>query len=234
MNATREEQYLREYSILKNQGKPFFPYAVAKDGAMACIVLVVIIAAWRSSSGPSSAPRPTRRRPPTRRGPSGTSSSSSSCCAWSSRRSWCSWPRSASPRSASSCCSCCRSSTAAPSATRCERPIATLGRHHHDRRDGLPHDPRRARRLAHRDRAHDGAPVRGGQGGHGLLRLPRLPQVRRERQHARPEPHRDRRRLGPDAIARTLVNPTSPMPSYQSLQGRTRRSSTSWWSTSRR
>src|ERR671925_2326050 len=43
MDARQKEQYLREYSILKNQGKPFFPYAVAKDGAMACIVLVVII-----------------------------------------------------------------------------------------------------------------------------------------------------------------------------------------------
>jgi quinol---cytochrome c reductase cytochrome c subunit, bacillus type len=43
MNAREKEQYLREYSILKNQGKPFFPYAVAKDGGMACIVLVVII-----------------------------------------------------------------------------------------------------------------------------------------------------------------------------------------------
>jgi mono/diheme cytochrome c family protein len=43
MNAREKEQYLREYSILKNQGKPFFPYAVAKDGAMACVVLVVII-----------------------------------------------------------------------------------------------------------------------------------------------------------------------------------------------
>src|SRR5215204_4905441 len=44
MDARQKEQYLREYSILKNQGKPFFPYAVAKDGAMACIVMVVIIA----------------------------------------------------------------------------------------------------------------------------------------------------------------------------------------------
>ncbi|HKF79205.1 MAG TPA: c-type cytochrome [Thermoleophilaceae bacterium] len=43
MNAREKEQYLREYSILKNQGKPFFPYAVAKDGAMACITLGVII-----------------------------------------------------------------------------------------------------------------------------------------------------------------------------------------------
>jgi ubiquinol-cytochrome c reductase cytochrome b subunit/menaquinol-cytochrome c reductase cytochrome b/c subunit len=43
MDARQKEQYLREYSILKNQGKPFFPYAVFKDGVMACIVLGVII-----------------------------------------------------------------------------------------------------------------------------------------------------------------------------------------------
>jgi menaquinol-cytochrome c reductase cytochrome b/c subunit len=43
VNAQEKEQYLREYSVLKNQGKPFFPYAVAKDGAMAAITLGVII-----------------------------------------------------------------------------------------------------------------------------------------------------------------------------------------------
>jgi ubiquinol-cytochrome c reductase cytochrome b subunit/menaquinol-cytochrome c reductase cytochrome b/c subunit len=43
MNQAEKEVYLREYSILKNQGKPFFPYAVAKDGSMAAIVMVVII-----------------------------------------------------------------------------------------------------------------------------------------------------------------------------------------------
>jgi menaquinol-cytochrome c reductase cytochrome b/c subunit len=43
VNAREKEQYLREYSILKSQGKPFFPYAVAKDGAMAAITLGVII-----------------------------------------------------------------------------------------------------------------------------------------------------------------------------------------------
>jgi ubiquinol-cytochrome c reductase cytochrome b subunit/menaquinol-cytochrome c reductase cytochrome b/c subunit len=43
VNRREKEEYLREYSILKAQGKPFFPYAVAKDGAMACIVLLVII-----------------------------------------------------------------------------------------------------------------------------------------------------------------------------------------------
>ncbi len=43
MNKQQKEEYLREYGILKAQGKPFFPYAVAKDGAMACIVMAVII-----------------------------------------------------------------------------------------------------------------------------------------------------------------------------------------------
>ena len=44
MNARDKEQYLREYQILKSQGKPFFPYAVLKDSVMAAIVLAVIIA----------------------------------------------------------------------------------------------------------------------------------------------------------------------------------------------
>jgi len=44
MNQAEKEQYLREYSVLKSAGKPFFPYAVAKDGAMACVVMAVIIA----------------------------------------------------------------------------------------------------------------------------------------------------------------------------------------------
>jgi quinol---cytochrome c reductase cytochrome c subunit, bacillus type len=43
VDVREKEQYLREYSILKNQGKPFFPYAIAKDGAMACVTLAVII-----------------------------------------------------------------------------------------------------------------------------------------------------------------------------------------------
>jgi len=43
VDAREKEQYLREYSILKSQGKPFFPYAIAKDGAMACVTLAVII-----------------------------------------------------------------------------------------------------------------------------------------------------------------------------------------------
>ena len=43
MNQREKEEYLREYAILKSEGKPFFPYAVAKDAAMACVVMAVII-----------------------------------------------------------------------------------------------------------------------------------------------------------------------------------------------
>jgi menaquinol-cytochrome c reductase cytochrome b/c subunit len=42
VNAREREQYLREYSVLKNQGKPFL-YSMAKDSVMACITLAVII-----------------------------------------------------------------------------------------------------------------------------------------------------------------------------------------------
>jgi len=43
MNRAEKEQYLREYALLKAKGKPFFPYAVAKDSIMACIVMLAII-----------------------------------------------------------------------------------------------------------------------------------------------------------------------------------------------
>jgi ubiquinol-cytochrome c reductase cytochrome b subunit/menaquinol-cytochrome c reductase cytochrome b/c subunit len=43
VNQREKEAYLRDYGILKAKGKPFFPYAVAKDGVMACVVMAVII-----------------------------------------------------------------------------------------------------------------------------------------------------------------------------------------------
>src|SRR6201991_4161385 len=43
MNQAEKEQYLREYSQLKNEGEPFFPYTITHDGTMAVIVMVVII-----------------------------------------------------------------------------------------------------------------------------------------------------------------------------------------------
>ncbi len=43
MNQREKEEYLREYSVLKSEGKPFFPYAVGKDALMACVVMACII-----------------------------------------------------------------------------------------------------------------------------------------------------------------------------------------------
>ena len=43
MNQREKEQYLREYSILKSKGESFFPYTVYKDGVMSMVVLAVII-----------------------------------------------------------------------------------------------------------------------------------------------------------------------------------------------
>src|SRR5256714_8654647 len=62
MNQAQKEAYLREYSIMKNEGKPFFPYAVAKDGTMAAIVLAVIIflaLMFGAELGPKEDPTPT-------------------------------------------------------------------------------------------------------------------------------------------------------------------------------
>jgi menaquinol-cytochrome c reductase cytochrome b/c subunit len=42
VNQAEKERYLREYEVLKKKGKPFFPYAVAKDAAMMLIVFCVI------------------------------------------------------------------------------------------------------------------------------------------------------------------------------------------------
>jgi menaquinol-cytochrome c reductase cytochrome b/c subunit len=43
MDAAQKESYLREYEVLKKKGKPFFPYAVMKDSAMAAIVVGMIM-----------------------------------------------------------------------------------------------------------------------------------------------------------------------------------------------
>jgi menaquinol-cytochrome c reductase cytochrome b/c subunit len=43
LKAAEKELYLREYEVLKKKGKPFFPYAVLKDTAMAFVVVVVVV-----------------------------------------------------------------------------------------------------------------------------------------------------------------------------------------------
>ncbi len=42
MNRAEKEAYLRDYEVLKKEGKPFFPYAVMKDATMALVVVCVI------------------------------------------------------------------------------------------------------------------------------------------------------------------------------------------------
>jgi menaquinol-cytochrome c reductase cytochrome b/c subunit len=44
MRAFEKEAYLTQYELLKKKGKPFFPYAILKDSAMALIVVLVIVA----------------------------------------------------------------------------------------------------------------------------------------------------------------------------------------------
>ncbi|MEV4420088.1 c-type cytochrome [Patulibacter sp. NPDC049589] len=43
MNQREKEEYLREYAVLKSQGKPFFPYIIVKDGVMMIVVIGVIM-----------------------------------------------------------------------------------------------------------------------------------------------------------------------------------------------
>ena len=66
MNKVEKEAYLREYSVLKAQGKPFFPYAVAKDSVMACVVMLAIILlslALGAELGPKADPTTTTYTP---------------------------------------------------------------------------------------------------------------------------------------------------------------------------
>jgi menaquinol-cytochrome c reductase cytochrome b/c subunit len=66
VNKAQKEQYLRDYSIMKSQGKPFFPYAVAKDSTMAVVVMVVIIVmslALGAELGPKADPTTTTYTP---------------------------------------------------------------------------------------------------------------------------------------------------------------------------
>ena len=44
MNKQEKEQYLREYNLIKQEtGHPFFPYTIYKDGVIACVVLGIIV-----------------------------------------------------------------------------------------------------------------------------------------------------------------------------------------------
>jgi quinol---cytochrome c reductase cytochrome c subunit, bacillus type len=62
MKAADKQAYLEEYELLKKKGKPFFPYAVLKDTAMALLVVGVIIAmsiVFGAEQGPKADPTST-------------------------------------------------------------------------------------------------------------------------------------------------------------------------------
>jgi len=66
VNAREKEQYLREYHVFKAQGKRFCPYTVFKGGTMATLTLVVIIAAaivFGAELGPKADPTTTTYTP---------------------------------------------------------------------------------------------------------------------------------------------------------------------------
>jgi ubiquinol-cytochrome c reductase cytochrome b subunit/menaquinol-cytochrome c reductase cytochrome b/c subunit len=66
MNAREKEKYLREYHVLKSQGKPFFPYAVAKDSFMMVFVMFIIVlmaALFGAELGPKADPTTTTYTP---------------------------------------------------------------------------------------------------------------------------------------------------------------------------
>ena len=196
MNAREREQYLREYSILKNQGKPFFPYAIAKDSLMACVTLAVIILMailFGAELGPKADPTTTTYTP---------------------RPEWYFFflfellrvvkpPELVFLATIGIPTICLVLLLLLPFYDRgpernpLRRPIATTA--------GIATIAAMAYLTVlgaiagspTRDRARHGAAVRGGQGDHRLLGLPRLPQDRRERQHARAQPDRDRRAARP-------------------------------------
>ena len=215
MDAREKEQYLREYSILKNQGKPFFPYAIAKDGAMACVTLGMIIAMsilfgaeLRAEGGPDDhdlrhAPRvvlllPVRaaaggeaagaRVPRDRRHPHDLPGPASGASVHRPQ----------------------------PGAQPAAAPDRHDGRDRHDR--GAWHltilgpPPARPRRSTSRPRRAETRP-----GGDGLVGLLGCHKVGENGNTLGPNLSDVGDRLGMAAIARTLVNP-APMPAYGTLQ----------------
>ena len=188
----RSRHTCEEYELLKKKGKPFFPYAVLKDSAMALIVVGVIIAMsliLGAEQGPKADPTTTTYVP---------------------RPEWYFFflfevlrvikPPELVPIATIGIPTVCmvlllllpvlRPRAGAPSRP---PPDRDHRRPADDHRDGLPDLPRRDRRLADRDRHEGGAAIRGGQGGRRRVRLPRLPQARRERQQragAGTDPHR--------------------------------------------
>ena len=218
MNQREKELYLREYSLLKAQGKPFFPYAVAKDSLMACVVLLSIIVMslmFGAELGPKADPTTTTYVP---------------------RPEWYFFflfevlrvikPAILTPLATIGVPTICmillillpfidRSPERRPE----RRPIATIAGIFTICRDGLPHLPRRGGRLAERDR------VRGRRSStrraSSSSRSPAASPATRSATTATTGPGPDLTdiadKLPKAAILRTLENPTAPMPSFAGM-----------------
>ena len=233
MNTREKEAYLREYSILKAQGKPFFPYAVAKDSLMAVVVMISIIGmslVLGAELGPKVDPTTTTYTP---------------------RPEWYFFflfevlrvlkPPSLTPLAVDRRADDLHD-PAVPAAVLRPRPRAAArapadrdGRRVlHDRRDGLPHVRGRERRLAEPDR-HGGARERRRRSapttcasGSRASRWSRSRAAWRATRSAHnggtlgPDLSEIGDRLARQAIARTLVNPTAPMPAYTDLSTKKR------------
>ena len=208
MDAREKEQYLREYSILKNQGKPFFPYAIAKDGAMACVTLGVIITmsiVFGAELRPKADPTTTTHTP---------------------RPEWYFFFLFELLRVVKPPALVFLATVGIP--TIClvlllvlpvhrprpgAQPAAAPDRHdggdRHHRGHGLPDDPRGHRRLAHGDRPAGPARAETRTGGDGLVGLLGCHKVGENGNTLGPNLSDVGDRLGMAAIARTLVNPCS-------------------------
>ena len=157
MKPADKQAYLEEYELLKKKGKPFFPYAVLKDSTMALIVVGVIIAMsiiLGAEQGPKADPTTTTYVP---------------------RPEWYFFflfellrvikPPELVPIATIGIPTICMVLLLllpfydrGPERNPARRPIATTAGVPDDRRDGLPHLPRRHRRLADRDRHEGRAP----------------------------------------------------------------------------
>ena len=228
MNQREKEEYLREYSLLKTEGKPFFPYAVAKDSLMACVVMACIItlslvlgAELGSKANPTTTtyvPRPEWYffflfellrviKPPSLVGLATIGIPTLGMILLFLLPFYDRGPERRPER----------------------RPIATLSGIFRDRRDGLPHLRGRQHGLADRagNRHAGGGASRRGQRPRAVRSRPAVVaqsgceachKIGEQRQR-RAGPGADARsaRASPQGIARTLVNPTQPMPSFKDL-----------------
>ena len=229
MNQREKEEYLREYGILKSKGKPFFPYAVAKDAAMACVVMAVIIT-LSLVLGAELGSRVNAATHELRRAPGVVLLLPVRCPADH---------QAAEPRAAGDDR---RADDLAmillfllpfydrgPERRPERRPIATLtgifviGAMAYLTYQGAHAGTPDALEIATPKAVVANGPAavarceRGASGGRPVW-LRGVPYDRRQRQHRpRAEPHAHRFALPRLGIARTLVNPTAPMPSFKNL-----------------